>query len=52
MEHQLSSTKRLIFGVAFSDEDLGLTKQDLFLAASVAFGAISVGILFVAMLLS
>ena len=52
MEHQFNPKKRLIFGVAFSDEDLGLRKQDLFLAASVAFGAISVGALFVAMLLS
>jgi hypothetical protein len=51
MEHQFNLSKKLIFSVAFSDEDLGLRKQDLFLAASVAFGAISVGILFVAMLL-
>lgn len=51
MERKFNPPNRLIFGVAFSDEDLGLTKQDIF-RASVAIGGIGLGVLFLAMLLS
>ena len=51
MENRFNPPKRLIFGVAFSDDDLGIRKQDIFLAVSVAVGRIGLGALFLAMLL-
>ena len=51
MENQFNPPKKLIFGVAFSDDDLGIRKQDIFLTVSVAIGTIGLGALFLALLL-
>ena len=51
MGNQLNPPKRLIFGVAFSDDDLGLGKHDIFLATTVGIGLIGLGAFFLVMLL-
>ena len=51
MENQFNPPKRLIFGAAFSDDDLGLRKQDIFLATTVGIGLIGLGAFFLVMLL-